>query len=258
MGKILWCFLFIITAGFSFSLDLSSFDDAQFPLINNIEWKTGTVPDLTLLPDVPGSSLVVQRFRDFKPEITVERLYRIRVSRALSQETVFLILAHIFGNPGTQTKYLYNSYQRKKDIPLIEEAYICNERGKKLGPLVFTRDDIPGTYRYYQYIDEANFSGIVMRVALDITDDYFYVKSENTESLRYGIFPLLSKESMRTDNFIFIIDDTLYVYSLTQLKEDVKIKKIGPYTIRPFGMFGNRMDVMADWVRGEFLLAIGD
>lgn len=256
LKKLAVLFIFIYSSLSLFSLEIDSIrslDDSQFPLIHNIEWKTGGEPELELLPEVPGAGQVRQRFSGFRPEITVERLYRIPLNSDVNTREVFVTLANIFGNPETQTKYLYESFQRKKEVPLIEEAYICDHRGKKQPPLVFTPAGIPGTFQYFQYVDEINFSGVVMKVVLEITEQFFYVTSENTESLKYGIIPLLSKESIYTDNFVFIYRDTLYVYSITQLKNDVKIKKIGPYTIYPFGMFGKRMDVMANWIRGELI-----
>jgi hypothetical protein len=249
-------FLFAVSL-FSLEVDvLKSFDVSEFPLTHNIEWKDGAKPELDLLPNVPGTERIQQRFSSIKPEITVEKLYKIPLGSNTSMNTqdVLVKLANIFGNPEAQTKYLYDSSNRNQRIPLIEEAYICNSRGKKLSPLTFVLSDIPGTFEYYQYVDEANFSGMVVNLSLNITDQYVYIISENVESLKLFIFPLIPKESIYMDNFMFVEDGNLYVYSITQLKEDIKIKQIGSMTIYPAGTFGKRMDVMGDWINGELAL----
>jgi hypothetical protein len=94
---------------------------------------------------------------------------------------------------------------------------------------------------------------MVVRVFLDITEDFFYVNIENAESMKFAIFPLIPKESIFVYNFLFVHNNMLYAYSFTQLLEDVKIKRVGPYIINPANMIGRRMDIMASWVRGEFL-----
>jgi hypothetical protein len=247
-------FLFFAVSLFSLEINgINAMNDSDFPLSHNLEWKNDSEPELLL--DFPGVEQIKQRFFEIQPEIAVEKLYRIPlgINSSVNVREIFLKLANIFGNPETQTKYLYKSARRNDEVPLIDEAYICSFRGRKAAPLLFNQSDIPGRFNYFQYVDEINFSGMIMNISLNITDDFFYFTSTNTESLKFGIFPLISKESIFMDNFIFLEKNMLYVYSITQLKEDVKIKKIGPYTIRPAGMFGKRMDVMANWIRGEIV-----
>ncbi len=258
MKKLIMGIIFLSFTVSLFSMefdDLRSLKDSEFPVTHNIEWKSGDEPGLELLPELPGTEQIRQRFSHIRPEITVEKLYRISLGRDNSANisSVFLRLANVFGNPETLTTYLYESGRLKKEIPLIEEAYICNARGRKASPLRFGPSDIPGTFDYFQYLDENNFSGMVMKLSLDITEQYVYLTSENAESLRYGIFPLMPKESIFMDNFLFVDGSSLYMYSISYLEHDVSIKKIGPYTINLAGMFGKRMDVMAEWITGEFL-----
>jgi hypothetical protein len=58
---------------------------------------------------------------------------------------------------------------------------------------------------------------------------------------------------MYVNNFFFVEGKNLYLYSISQLKNDVAFKKIGPYIIRPAGMIGKRMNVMANWIKGELV-----
>ncbi len=247
--------LFLFFAVSLFSLDVSaitSIEDAEFPLTHNIVWKDDVDPELELLPSLPGTEQIQQCFSELRPEIAVEKLYRVSLSpnAAGDVRSVFLRLANIFGNPETQTKYMYDSHWRG-EVPLIEEAYICNERGRKALPLQFGLADIPGTFEYFQYADEANFSGIIMKVSLDITERYVRVSLENVRNLRLGILSVLPKESIFVENFFFVEGNALYVYSISQLKKDISIKRIGPSTVKPAGMIRKRMDVMAGWVAGE-------
>jgi hypothetical protein len=250
-------FIFLLCSLFSLEIEtVRNVNDSEFPLTRVIEWKGGAEPELELVPMVPGTEQVKQRFSEIQPEITIEKLNKIplRANDFVFAKNVFLKLANIFGNPETQTKYLYESFLHNESVPLIEEAYICNERGRKVSPLRFSSSDIPGNFDYYQYLDEANFSGMVMKLSMNITDQYFYVRSINIESLKYGIFPVIPKESFFMDNFLFLDDEILYVYTIIHLKKDIPIKNIGPYNIDLGGMFGMRMDIMFNWIKGEFLL----
>jgi hypothetical protein len=260
MKKLTASIIFFYVAVSLFSIDIDavkSLDDTEFPLTHNIVLKNGDVPELTLLPEVSGAERIRQHFSELQPEVTVEKLFRLSLEadESFSVNDVFLKLANIFGNPKTQMKYLYRSSRAKKIVPLIDEAYICNYQGTKMPPLTFSMSDIPGTFQYFQYVDEFSFTGMVMKISLDITEECLYVTLTNAESLNYWIIPLIPKESMYTDNFIFFIDNSLYLYSIAQLLRDVPFKKVGPYTIRPAGMIGKRMDVMTNWIKGELALA---
>lgn len=239
-----------------FSLDFDSvkiLDDSEFPLTRTIEWKNSDEPELTLLPEISGTAQIRQHFLETRPEITVEKLYRIPLETegTLNTQDLFLKLANIFGNPETQTKSLYRSYLLKKEVPLIEKAFICNERGVKLSPLHFSLSDIPGTYNYFQYVDETNFAKVIMNISMNVTEEYYYISLTNTESLKYWIFPVIAKEHLFVENLFFVDNNALYLYSATQLKKDTTIKKIGPYNVNTARMIGNRMNIITGWVEGE-------
>jgi hypothetical protein len=261
MKKLSVSIIFLYTTFFLFSLDfeaVKALDESEFPLTHNIVLRNGDEFELALLPEIPGAEKIRQTFHNIPSAISVEKLYKIPLGADFSGSVrdVFLKLANIFGNPETQTKYLYRSARAKKIVPLIGQAYICNVYGRKIDPLTFSFLDIPGTFDYYQYVDEFSFTPIVMKISLSITEQQLYVSITNAESLKYGIFPLIPKESMYTNNFMFIDNNILYVYSVTQLVRDINIEKIGPYTIRPAGMTGKRMDIIANWIKGELLLAL--
>lgn len=259
MRKLTAGIIFFNVVTFLFALDfdtVKSMANSEFPLTHNIMVLQGDVPELALLPDISGAERIRKHFSELQPQVTVEKLYRIPLKNDTpTAGDVFLRLANIFGDPRTQMKYLYRSYRAQKVVPLIDEAYICNERGQKMAPLTFRLSDIPGSFNYFQYADEFSFAGMVMKISLDITEQYIYVSLTNTESLKFGIIPLIPKESMYTNNFFFIDNNMLYLYSITQLLRDVPFKKVGPYNIYPDGMTGLRMDIMAEWVTTEFALA---
>ncbi len=145
--------LFLSVSLFSLDFDSVRFlDDSEFPITHTIEWKNGDKPELALLPEFSGTEQIRQHFLETRPEITVEKLYRIplEINGRLTVQDLFLKLANIFGNPATQTKALYNSYLLKKEVPLITKAFICDAKGEELSPLRFSPSDIPGTYNYFQ------------------------------------------------------------------------------------------------------------
>jgi hypothetical protein len=255
MKKLACYVMFFLLAVSLFSLEfdvIKSLDHSEFPLTHSIDVTKGDEQVLELLPaQLSRAEHILQRFSELQPVVTVEKLYRVPLGMSDSVNTreLFLKLANIFGNPETQTKYIYDS-RWLGEVPLIEEAYICNERGRKASPLSFSPSDIPGTFEYYQYADEAQFAGVVMKVSLDITDQYCRVTLENANSLKFGIFSLVPKESIYVENVFFVDDNVLYVYSIVHLKRDI-IRKLGTHTIKPVGMFNKRMDVMANWIAGE-------
>jgi len=232
--------------------------DEEYPLSNSISRKDTDPYRLSLLPDLQVSSSIIQRFNDYHPAITVERLYRIGLSEKYSRNTpesqlaLFTAIVNIFGNPETQLGYTYHSATRDKDIELFEESYISNKRGKEISGFSFTSNSLPSKIDYFQYIDEANFSGTVFEQKIIIGDDFLNYQSTNMKSLWYFIIPILKKEGTRNEVLFFTSGQYLFIYNCTQVLKEPAVKNLG-FPIHLPSMFKKRMDVMTRWLGDQLL-----
>jgi len=260
MKQIFFGVLFFIFI--TFSLIPESFEnllnrsDEEYPLSNSISREDNDPYRLSLLPDLQASSGIIQRFNDYHPEITVERLYRIGLPVKYSRNTpesrltLFTDIVNIFGKPGTQLGYTYHSATRDKDIELFEESYISNKRGKEISGFSFTSNTLPSKIDYFQYIDEANFSGTVFEQKIIVGDDFLSYQSTNMKSLWYFIIPVLKKEGTRNEVLFFTLGEYLYIYNCSQVLKEPAVKNLG-FPIHLPSMFKKRMDVMAEWLEDE-------
>lgn len=228
--------------------------DSEFPLRDTVRWEKESIPALTLLPDVPGADRIRERFFAYKPEITIQKLYRIDLSweEELTSRELFTAVFNIFGSPETQVGYTYHSSTKDKDVVLFEESYVSDKRGRYKDGFFFTTDNLPETISYYQYVDEANFSGTVLKQQIEIGKDFFSFRSTNTERMWYTIIPVLKAEGTRSEMLMFTTDGVMYVYSVTQVEKEPVAKKIGLPLHLP-SMFGKRMDVMTAWLEDRLL-----
>jgi hypothetical protein len=234
---------------------LSSMNADAFPLSGTIYLEDGET-ELDILPDMPGSEMVRKRHRAYAPEVTVQKLYRLPVpeaytSAALDKELAVLLFTQVldaFEKPETQVGYTYHSSRKDKDIPLFEESYISNKKGRKQDSFRYHSQDLPLSFEYYQFVDEANFSGTVLQQRVEVTKEYFSFQSTNTERMWVSIIPVLGSEGMRNEMLMTLHDTWLYVYNCTQVKEEPSAAKTMGLPIHLPSMFGKRMDVMAQWL----------
>jgi hypothetical protein len=222
--------------------------DEEYPIRDTVYWEKGSIPILNLLPDVPGAEGIRERFFAYRPEITVQKLYRIALpGSTLSDKALFTEVVNILGSPKTQVGYTYHSATKDEDVVLFKESYISDSRGREKGGFAYTEATLPEKLSYYQYVDEANFSGTVLKQHIEVNGEYLSFRTTNTERMWYSIIPVLKAGGTRTEMLMFTVDDHLYVYSLTQVEEEPGAKKIGVPLHLPT-MFGKRMDVMALWL----------
>ena len=254
-------YLIIFTLLFSFSIELiaeslaslidRSGDD--YPLSKTIYWEDGSIPELSLLPDIPGAGAIRERFLSYKPEITVQRLYRIKLPELFSGNTeeqrrsLFTSIVNIFGKPETQLGYTYHSATRDKDIVLFEESYISTKKGKQIPAFSYIPDTLPEKIDYFQYIDEANFSGSIFEQKIIVGKDFLSYQSTNIKSLWYFIIPVLKKGGTRNEVLFFSSGQYLYIYNCTQVLKEPAVKKFG-FPLHLPSMFRKRMDVMVEWM----------
>ncbi|ADK83323.1 DUF6675 family protein [Sediminispirochaeta smaragdinae] len=236
-----------------FSL-LSDHPDGDYPLHDTIRWEEGEIPILTLLPDVPGADALRERFFDYRPEVTVQKLYRIKLPAQLdlSDRELFTAVVNVLGTPETQVGYTYHSSRRDEDVVLFEETYISDKKGKRKDSFSYTPEDVPQSISYYQYVDEANFSGTVLKEEIEVGDDFLSFRSTNIERMWYAIVPVLKAGGTRSEMLMFTADGYLYVYSASQVEEEPGARKLGVPIHLP-SMFGKRMDVMATWVEDQLM-----
>ncbi|MDR1893715.1 MAG: hypothetical protein LBQ61_03345 [Spirochaetales bacterium] len=259
---VLWLWWAASSAAFSESLEnLLSYPPEDYPLFNTLEREDpqdprSPVPELALLPDMPGAGEIRTRYRALRPAVTVEQFYSLPMPHGFSAASaedrirLFTRMANIFGAPETQVGYTYHSYRRQRNIPLFEASYICDSRGRRQAPLQFRENQIPGIFSYKQFVDEANFSGVVMSQRLSITPDFFLFTSTNDDTLRYTIIPVLGPGEMQTELLVYPYRDRLCVYSCTEIKE-LRVRQIMGIVIRLDLMFEKRMQTLADWVTDQ-------
>ncbi|MCK5198357.1 MAG: hypothetical protein KAR21_08405, partial [Spirochaetales bacterium] len=239
--------LFSLSAGLAAEspADLGNRPDDDFPLSKTIYRDGDSTPELTLLPDVPGAEVIRERFLSYKPEITIQRIYRIKLSELFSGDTadqrvsLFTEIVNIFGKPETQVGYTYHSATRDKDIVLFEESYISDKRGKQISGFSYTPNTLPGKIDYYQYIDEANFAGSVFDQKIIVEDDFLRYQSTNIKSLKFFIIPVLKKEGTRNDILFFSSGEYLYIYNCAQVLKEPAVKNLG-FPIHIPSMFRKR------------------
>lgn len=238
----------------AFSLPLQAYrdlPDSELPIRETVDWEDDRpAPDLSLLPNVPGARQLESRFLEYRPEVTVQKIYRISLGEEMAQEKLFAAIINILGRPESQVGYTYHSATRDEDVVLFEESYISNKKGKKAEGFSVEPDNLPNSLSYYQFVDEANFSGTVLRQRIEKGEGYLSFRSENTERMWYAIIPVLKAGGVINDMLIFPDGDTLYVYSTTQVEKVPAAKKIGLPLHLP-SMFGKRMDVMAQWMEEQ-------
>jgi len=228
----------------------------EFPLEKTIRWDDDSVPELTLLPEVPGAEIIRDRFLDYEPDVTVQRLYRLPLAERVDTRTpmgrreLFSAIVNALGSPGRQVEYEYHSATRDEYINLFEESYISDEDGEEVAGFQYEPGDLPSKIEYYQYVDEANFSGTVLRQMIRVGDDYLTFHSSNTERMWVKIIPVLKPDGSRNEVLMFTHDEVLYVYNTTQIAKEPLAKKIGLPIHLP-SMFRKRMDVMAEWLTEE-------
>lgn len=234
----------------AFLLDHPSED---YPLGETVRWEGDDAPLLALLPNVPGAQAVTKRFFAFKPEITVERFFRMDLPPKYALDTsagrrlLFTDIVNSFGNPDTQVGYTYHSATKKREVVFLKKSYISNRQGRRQDPIQFTPFELPSQISYYQFIDEAMLSGSVFRQTLVVGDSFLNSLSINENQLWFGIFPVIGSRDIRNELLAFIHDNQLYLYSCTQLAKEPMAKKLGLPLHLP-SMFTKRMDVIARWL----------
>lgn len=230
--------------------------DSEYPIADTVEWEKGSIPILSLLPDVPGSEIIRNRFFTYRPEVTVQRLYRIPLNKNIqtapdkNRQKLFLDIINAFGNPEDQVEYKYHSSTRDKDINLFEESYISNKDGERQPTFSFSLENVPERIEYYQYVDEANFSGTVLKQTITLGEDYLTFHSTNTKRMWVTIIPVMKAEGSRNELLAFVDDGYLYIYNSSQIAEVPAAKKLGLPIHLP-SMFRKRMDVMKDWLTNQ-------
>ncbi|MCK5199690.1 MAG: hypothetical protein KAR21_15130 [Spirochaetales bacterium] len=230
--------------------------DEEYPLSNSFSREDSEVSRLSLLPDLPASDSFIQRFNDYHPEVTVERLYRIDLPAKYSDDTpesrriLFTDIVNILGKPETQVGYTYHSSRKDDDVVLFEELYISNKKGKQISGPVFSVDALPKEFSYYQYVDEANFPGSVFEQTIMVADSFLSYQSTNIETIRIFIFPIVKKKGTRNEVLFFISGEYLYIYNCTQLLKEPAIKSLG-FPVNMPSMFRKRMDVMGEWLEDQ-------
>jgi len=228
----------------------------EYPLSNTVTMEDSEVFRLLLLPDSPASAGIIQRFTNYQPEITVERLYRIDLPVKYSDNTpeiqhlLFTDIINILGKPETQVGYTYHSSRKDDDVALFEELYISNKKGKQIPGFVFSIDTLPKDFSYYQYVDEANFPGTVFEQNILVADNFLNYQSTNITTVRLFIFPIVKKKGTRNEVLFFISRNYLYIYNCTQLLKEPVLNSIG-FSVNMPSMFRKRMDVMAEWLEDE-------
>ncbi len=228
----------------------------EYPLREDINWEAQDEPDLTLLPDLPGSAEIKSRFMAYEPELTVQRLYRFEIPEGFSGNTaeerlkLFTAVVNIFGRPETQVGYVYRSHTREEETPLFEDNFLSNKRGRRVDNFWFTPETLPEEFEYYQVVDEANFSKTVFSQRIAVDSESLWFTSINEERIWLKFIPLLGAGKTRNELFMFVHDSFLYTFNCTQLKKVPAAKKLGvPVNIT--SMFRKRMDVLAYWMEDQ-------
>ena len=234
--------------------NLNNRPDDDYPLRKTIYWDEDSIPELTLLPDIPGAEVIKEGFLSYKPEITIQRIYRIKLSGDTAEQraSLFTEIVNILGKPETQVGYTYHSATRDKDIVLFEESYISDKRGKQISGFSYTPDTLPEKIDYFQYIDEANFAGSVFEQKIIVNEDFLRYQSTNIKTLKYFIIPVLKKGGTRNDILFFSSGQYLYIYNCAQVLKEPAVKNLG-FPIHIPSMFKKRMDIMAEWLE-DYLL----
>ncbi len=255
--------LFLAAAFSVFPVSLSSLidrPDEEFPLSETVTWGEDETTVLTLLPDLPGARSIEDRFQEFSPEITVQRLYRIKLPEGIDGNTaeerlrLFTKIVNLFGRPETQVGYTYYSRTRERDIVLFDESFISDKRGRPVEGFNYNFSSLPDEIEYYQLVDEANFSSTVFLQKIMVNRDYIRFSSTNTERIWMNIIPIMKSGGTRNELLIFIHDGYLYTFNCTQIAKIPTARKLGIPVNIP-SMFRKRMDVMARWMEEQFLLS---
>lgn len=260
ISNILLIFFLSVSSIYSVPLELITENGKQdFPFYETVEWEDDTIPILDLLPDVPGSEIIRDRFFTYKPKVAVQRLYRFElrnsIDSSVKKKRLFVSILNAFGDPENQEEYTYHSATRDKDIKLIEDTYICDKKGNRENTFTYSEKNIPSEIEYYQYVDEANFSGQIFRQKIQINENYLTFHSTNTERIWVSILPILAPKETRNELLAFIEDNYLYIYNSTQIVKVPAARKLGLPIHLPT-MFKKRMDVMTEWLTDELSLWI--
>lgn len=229
--------------------DLAEKPDSEYPLSDTIRWEDGMIPILNLLPDVPGADIIRTRFLNYQPEVTVQRLYRMPLTEQKRRE-LFTAIVNAFGNPVDQDKYTYHSETRDKDINLFEDSYISDKDGDRKESFSYSSYNLPEKIEYYQFVDEANFSGTVLKQTIRVNDEYLTFHSTNTERMWVSIIPIMKARGSRNELLAFVDSGYLYIYNSSQIAKVPAAKRLGLPIHLP-SMFRKRMDVMIAWLSDE-------
>jgi hypothetical protein len=239
---------------FSINNELS---DEEYPLSNTVRLGIDD-PILAISPDFPGANDIINRFNEYSPAVTKERFYKIKLTQEYSDtqslKGLFLKIINAFGNPETIVGYTYFSSTRDKDIVMFEKSYISDKRGKQIEGFSFNIDNLPGEINYYQYVDEANFSGTVSKQKIIVDDNFLSYQSINIKSIWYYFIPVMKKGGTRNEVLFFVSDQYLYIYNCTQLLKEPAITNLG-FPIHLPSMFRKRMDVMVRWLEDQLNLS---
>ncbi|MDA3938108.1 MAG: hypothetical protein PF693_02210 [Spirochaetia bacterium] len=232
--------------------------DEEYPLSNSVSREDESY-QLALLPNLPASKSIIERFNDYHPELTVERLYRIDLPSKYSSVSpesmriLFTDIVNILGKPETQVGYTYHSSRKDDDVALFEELYISNKKGKQISGFVYSLYTLPKDFSFYQYVDEANFPGVVFEQNIMVDDDFLSYQSTNIETIRLFIFPVAKKKGTRNEVLFFKSGNYLYIYNCTQLFKEPALSSLG-FSVNMSSMFRKRMDVMAEWLEDQLVL----
>ena len=250
-------FFFIFSLSAESVTSLLSHPAEDYPLSNTIRWDDAEARELLLLPDdFSEADNIYSRFIDYHPQITIERLYRIKLpgeyyaSNSESRLILFTKILNILGKPETLVGYTYHSSRKNKDIILIEESYISNKRGKRIEGFHFTVKNIPEKYSYYQFINDANSKGAVFEQKILVKDKFLGYQSTNIESVKIFIIPVMKNGGTRTEMVLFPSDGYLYIYNCSQILKEPVVKALG-ISVNVSSMFKKRMDVMAKWIADQ-------
>jgi len=248
----------------------SILDKHELPASETIEWTNDEkLPILNLLPDANGAGQVRESFFTYRPEITVQRLYRMEIDalKKLESDEVLLHLVNILCDTDSQTGYKYRSSRRDKRIELIEESYRVDNDDNKTDDLHFgslaeagvekiqkvPADQPLASIEFRQYIKEANFRGAIFEQVIYIGKDWIRFTSTNEERLWVKIFPLMKAKGFRNEFFLFKEEGNWYVYGSSQIESMPTLNQLFGEPVHLPSMYRKRMDVYKAWMRDQLV-----
>ncbi|OQY40904.1 MAG: hypothetical protein B6229_00565 [Spirochaetaceae bacterium 4572_7] len=235
--------------------DISQIENGEYAYRARTSYKDGLelLPNLTELTDEFKAAIA-----SYNPELCVEMLYVLDhpeldfdTDTDTDEDDLMILLLNNLRAFSDQKGLEYYSFNRERMYPLIKDSYFLssNKKNKVDDPVV---SSLPEFEKLYYSQNDTTFGKNEYSLITRSKGNSLWLQMENLKKLTVmGLFKAIDKGGVRTNFFIYKLDDKILMYTLAEIKEEPNIKKVLMFKVNIPGSFKRRMSTIVDWFKGR-------